>query len=156
MHKDTGATGRWRTVLLAFAAGILAMVAAGVTVKATDSAAFCAGCHAMDEVAWTHKQSVHKQFDCAECHLPANLASKMPYKTQIGLHDVFVNTTASVPSVMYASQTMKDVIQANCRRCHIGTTQDVAMDVKPYCTDCHRSVPHNKKTPIDRRKAADA
>ncbi|MDL2207621.1 NapC/NirT family cytochrome c [Desulfovibrio sp. OttesenSCG-928-F20] len=145
----------WTALVLAFVVGMAAIVGAAVTVKATDGPAFCAGCHSMNEAAWTHKQSLHRQFDCAECHLPANLVSKLPYKAEIGLHDVYVNTTG-VPDLIHSSAKMKDVIQANCRRCHASTVMDVAMDAKPYCTDCHRSVPHNKKTPIDRRKAADA
>lgn len=146
---------KWSVLFLAFVVGMAVVCGAAFTVKATDGSAFCAGCHAMSEVAWTHKQSVHRQFDCSECHLPANVIAKLPYKAEIGLHDVYVNTTG-VPDLIHTSATMKDVIQANCRRCHASSIMDVAMDVKPYCTDCHRSVPHNKKTPIDRRKAADA
>lgn len=145
----------WSVLFLGFALGVAVLAGSAFAVKATDGAAFCAGCHAMSEAAWTHKQSVHRQFDCGECHLPADLVSKMPYKTQIGLHDVYVNVTG-VPDLIHSSAKMKDVVQANCRRCHAATTMDVAMDAKPYCTDCHRSVPHNKKKPIDKRKAADA
>ena len=155
MQDNTKPKGKWTVAILTFVAGMVAMVGIGMAVKGTDGAAFCASCHVMDEVAWTHKQSVHRQFDCAECHLQANIVAKLPYKAQIGLHDIFVNTASSVPNVIHTTQKMKDVIQANCRRCHVSTTMDVAMDAKPYCTDCHRSVPHNSKLPIDRRKAAD-
>lgn len=148
--------GKWTALLLACAVGMAVVVGIAYTVKATDGPAFCGGCHAMSEAAWTHSRSVHKQFDCSECHLPADVVAKLPYKAQIGLHDIYVNTTSTVPDLIHTTPKMKDVIQANCRRCHIGSTMDVAMDVKPYCTDCHRTVPHTKKLPVDRRKAADA
>lgn len=154
MQDSTKPKGKWTLAILAFVAGMVAMVGIGFAVKGTDGAAFCASCHAMSEAAWTHKQSVHRQFDCNECHTPANIVTKLPYKAKIGLNDIYVNTTSNVPDLIHTSGNMKDVIQANCRRCHLGTTMDVAMDVKPYCTDCHRTVPHNSKLPIDRRTAA--
>lgn len=156
MQKDTTRPrGKWTAALLAFAAGMVAVVGIGLAVRGTDQASFCASCHAMQEAAWTHKQSVHAQFACNECHTPANLAAKLPYKAKVGLHDIYVNTLNDVPDLIHTQENMKDVIQANCRRCHVSTTMTVAMDVKPYCTDCHRAVPHNKKISIDKRKAAD-
>ncbi|MDR0338818.1 MAG: NapC/NirT family cytochrome c [Desulfovibrio sp.] len=156
MQKDTRSKGKWTAALLTFVAGMVAVVGIGMAVKSTDGSAFCGGCHAMSEAVWTHNRSVHRQFDCNECHTPASIPSKLIYKAQVGLNDIFVNTTGTVPDLIHTQASMKDVIQANCRRCHVGTTMDVAMNVKPYCTDCHRTVPHMKKTPIDRRKAADA
>lgn len=155
MRNDSKPKGKWTLAIAVFVAGMAAMGGIGFAVKGTDGAAFCGSCHAMSEAVWTHKRSVHKQFDCNECHTPANLVTKLPYKAMIGLNDIFVNTTSSVPDLIHTQDSMKDVIQANCRRCHVGSTMDVAMDAKKYCTDCHRSVPHNKKTPVDRRKAAD-
>lgn len=154
-NNDTKPKGKWLAALLPFMVGMLAMVGIGLAVKGTDQASFCAGCHAMSEAAWTHKQSVHAQFDCNECHTQYNIVKKLPYKAAIGLNDIYVNTAGSIPDIIHTTGKMKDVIQANCRRCHVGTTMTVAMDVKQYCTDCHRAVPHNKKISIDRRKAAD-
>jgi cytochrome c nitrite reductase small subunit len=155
MQNASTPNGKWTVALLAFMGGMLAVVGIGLAVKGTDQASFCASCHAMDEAAWTHKQSLHAQFDCNECHTPASIPAKVSSKAKTGLHDVFVNVSGKVPDLLHARQDMKDVIQANCRRCHVSTTRSVAMDVKPYCTDCHRSVPHNRNLPIDRRKAAD-
>lgn len=155
MQNSSKPKGKWSFALLAFVLGMLAVAGAGFAVKGTDQAVFCAKCHAMSEAAWTHKQSVHAQFDCNECHTPASLPAKLPYKANVGLHDIYVNTFSEVPDLIHTQTDMKAVIQANCRRCHLSTTMNVAMDSKPFCTDCHRSVPHNKKLPIDRRKAAD-
>ncbi|MDR0827341.1 MAG: NapC/NirT family cytochrome c [Desulfovibrio sp.] len=148
--------GKGSSALLAFIAGIVFLFCVSYTVKATDGPGFCASCHSMNDVAWTHKQSVHGQFDCNECHTPAALGAKLPFKAKVGMQDLLATVTAGIPNVIHSSKDMKNVIQANCRRCHLGSTMGVAMDVKPYCTDCHRTVPHNRLMPIDKRKAADA
>ena len=155
LNNDNKPKGKWTAALLTFVLGMVAMVGIGMAVKGTDQPSFCASCHSMSEMAWTHKQSVHAQFDCNECHTPYAIPSKLPFKTAIGVHDIVVNTFGTIPNVVQASDDSKQVIQANCRRCHVASTMSVAMDVKQYCTDCHRSVPHSKKIPIDRRKAAD-
>jgi cytochrome c nitrite reductase small subunit len=155
MQNASNPKGKWTVALLAFVAGMLAVVGIGLAVKGTDQASFCASCHAMSEAVWMHKQSLHAQFDCNECHTPAYIPAKLPFKTRVGLRDILANASSDVPDLIHTEQGMKDVIQENCRRCHVSTTMNVAMDVKPYCTDCHRSVPHNKQLPIDRRKAAD-
>lgn len=155
MQNDPKPKRFWKIGLVAFVLGMFAVVGAGIAVKGTDRAEFCASCHAMSEAAWTHKQSLHAQFDCNECHTPAFIPAKLPYKAKVGLNDIYVNTLDKVPNLIHTQSDMKDVIQANCKRCHASTIMNVAMDSKPYCTDCHRSVPHNKKAPIDRREAAD-
>lgn len=154
-NNATRPTGKWSVALLAFVVGMVAMVGVGYSIKVTDQAAFCASCHVMSEAAWTHKNSVHAKLDCNECHTPYNIPEKLPFKAAIGMHDIYANTFTDIANIIHASKDTKDVIQANCRRCHTATTMDVAMDVKPYCTDCHRSVPHNSKLPISRRMAAD-
>ncbi len=156
MQKEkTKPGGRWGVALVTFVCGMAAMVGIGLAFKGTDQAAFCANCHVMAEAAWTHKNSIHAKLDCNECHTPYNIVEKMPFKTAIGLHDIYANSFTDVANVIHAQKDTKNVVQANCRRCHTATTMNVAMDVKPYCTDCHRAVPHNTKLPIDRRKAAD-
>ncbi len=142
-------------LLLTFVAGMIVMAGVGFAMNRTDQAAFCASCHVMSEAAWTHKMSIHADLACNECHTPHNIAQKLPFKTASGLHDITTNTFGSIADSIHATKDTKNVVQANCRRCHTATVQTVDMDVKPYCTDCHRSVPHNKKLPIDRRKAAD-
>lgn len=144
-----------KIVLAAFFCGVVAVLIAGATVEVTDRRAFCGMCHTMAPHAWTHYNSTHAQFNCGECHLPSNLVAKLPYKAQIGLYDLFVEVTGTKPSTMHADAKMKDVIQANCIRCHQSTIADVAMDVKQFCTDCHKSIPHQPKMPIDSREAAD-
>lgn len=155
LGNETKPKKRWGIMFTAFVAGMFVMVGAGFAVKTTDQADFCARCHVMSEAAWTHKNSLHAKLDCNECHTPHNIVEKLPFKAAVGLHDIRVNTFEHVVDRISATKDTKDVVQANCRRCHYATTMNVAMDVKPYCTDCHRSVPHNNKLPISKRKAAD-
>lgn len=155
-YNGSGKSGKKFLFFIAFVIGAFAILAAQQAISGTDGASFCGSCHSMSEVVWTHKQSVHAKQNCNECHTPYNIASKLPYKAAVGFHDVYVNTFSNVPDNIMATQSMKDVIQANCVRCHYSTVTEVNMTVKPYCTDCHRSIPHMNKLPIDRRKAADA
>jgi cytochrome c nitrite reductase small subunit len=110
----------------------------------------------MAEAAWTHRQSAHGEQTCNECHIPHdNIANMLVFKARTGVNDVVVNTFMDLADTVEASPAMKDVIKGNCVRCHYATVREVNMDVKEYCTDCHRSVPHLNKLPIDMRRAAD-
>lgn len=146
---------KWKLFLLAFVCGVGSVLVANATIDYTDQRMFCSQCHSMEGVAVTHSNSTHAQFSCNECHTPANLVAKLPYKAKVGMHDIFVTFTGTVPSTIHATDEMKEVVKANCIRCHASTISTVAMDVKPFCVDCHKSVPHQSKLPISFREAAD-
>ncbi len=146
---------RWVPLLAVFVLGMVAAAAVAGVTKATDQASFCGSCHAMAEAALTHKQSVHAKEDCNSCHLPYAVTSRMPKKAAVGFHDVYVTLTNNVPSNVQATTSMKAIINDNCIRCHSATVSKVNMNVKQYCTDCHKAVPHMNKRPISERRAAD-
>jgi len=146
---------RWLTLSLALVVALVAVSAMGYAMQATDQAAFCGGCHSMDSETWTFRQGGHAKLACNDCHAPQNLAAKIPFKAQAGSADIWATVSKNIPDVIHASKLHKDVIQANCVRCHEATLQTVAMDAKPWCVDCHRSVPHKSRTPISTRKVAD-
>ncbi len=148
-------TGGFIGLLFVFVLGAAVMAGTVAAMNKTDESAFCGTCHAMSEAAYTHSLSPHASLACNECHTPHNLVAKLPFKAVSGMRDIFYNTTKSVPDLLQANQSTKDAIQANCLRCHSTTNMTVAMDAKPYCTSCHRAVPHMNKMPIDKRKAAD-
>jgi cytochrome c nitrite reductase small subunit len=142
--------------IVAFLAGAFVIPGINAALSATDGAAFCATCHAMSEAAWTHRQGAHNEQVCNECHIPHdNIANMLAFKARIGINDIVVNTFLDVADNIEAHPDMKDVIKSNCVRCHYATVREVNMDVKAYCTDCHRSVPHLNKLSIDTRRAAD-
>lgn len=143
-------------VLLPFAVGVVFVLATSVAMTATDSAGFCGKCHSMSEVALTHSQSVHAKYACNECHAPHNLALKLPYKAKEGTRDIYKTVTKNVPELIHPGGDTKITVQNNCLRCHGSVIQGVNMLSKPFCTDCHRHVPHSPKIPVSKRSAADA
>ncbi|MDR2891656.1 MAG: NapC/NirT family cytochrome c [Deltaproteobacteria bacterium] len=154
--RPSGSRGKFFALFSAFVLGIAALLGFQQFLTATDGTGLCATCHVMQEEAWTHKQSVHAKQACNECHTPSFIVYKLPFKAWVGAYDLAVNTLGEVPDTIHADDVTKDIIQANCIRCHYATIQEVNMTSKQYCTDCHRTIPHMNKLPIDRRKAADA
>jgi cytochrome c nitrite reductase small subunit len=143
-------------LLVAFIGGCFAFLCANASLSASDSPPFCGSCHVMEEAVWTHSRSIHAKQACNECHIPHDGAARMlSYKARLGLNDIMANALSGVAGNIEAGPGMKDVIQANCVRCHYATVREVNMTVKPYCTECHRSVPHMNRMPVDKRRAAD-
>lgn len=138
--------------LLVAGAGLYA--AAGFSLKATDTPQFCGSCHIMYEVVRTQQRSVHASLSCNDCHAPRGGIRKILFKAKAGAWDVYQNTFGDVLDVIHTNQATKDVVNENCRACHVMTTLNVA-DVKESCTDCHRQVPHFSKSPIALRRVAD-
>ncbi|WP_243452160.1 cytochrome c3 family protein [Desulfovibrio subterraneus] len=156
LTKEGSSARRWRAMLLAGLAGVALTFGAGLAMVTTDRAAFCGSCHAMEEAALTHKQSVHAKLSCNECHAPHNLAAKIPFKAVAGTKDIYANTLGTIPDLIHPQGNTLNVVQANCVRCHSSTVMTVNMGSKDNCMSCHRHVPHTPKKPISTRKAADA
>lgn len=145
-------------VLFLLLVGALLYAGFAYSMKATDQAEFCGGCHMMYEAVRTHQMSVHANQACNECHIPHQMPSRLVYKGKSGAKDLFQNTLGDVFDVIHASESTKQVVNDNCTRCHVMTTINVAEKVaatKEYCTDCHRAVPHMSKLPISERRVAD-
>lgn len=148
-------SANWFAIAMVLLVVLVAGVAGAYSMQYTDTAAFCSGCHSMDSSFWTFKEGGHSKLACNDCHAPNNLAAKIPFKAAAGGNDIFKTVTKNIPDVIHAEKKHKDVIQANCVRCHSATLEKVAMDAKAYCVECHRSVPHKSRTPISTRKVAD-
>lgn len=139
---------------LLFCGLVIGVVLSGVfawALNATDQRQFCATCHIMQEAAVTQKMGMHAKLSCNECHAPHALLAKIPFKAQAGAEDIIGNIQGkSIP--IPASKRHRDVVNQNCINCHAPVNATVAsMAVKPYCTDCHRSVAHRRLTPISER-----
>jgi cytochrome c nitrite reductase small subunit len=142
--------------LLLVGAGLFAGVA--YSMRATDDPAFCGGCHVMNEAVRTHQMSIHANLSCNECHAPKATVPKIIFKTRAGAKDIYMNTLGDVSDVIHAAENTKQVVNDNCNTCHAMTILNVAdtvAEAKPYCTDCHRSVPHMSNLPIAQRRVAD-
>lgn len=117
----------------------------------TDQRPFCASCHLMHEAAVTQKKGMHANLSCNECHAPHAILRKIPFKAEAGLQDIWSNMRGKDMPIP-PGKTQRDVINENCIICHGPVNKTVAsMAIKPYCTDCHRSVAHMRLNPISER-----
>lgn len=144
-------SGKWKWLGCGLAAGVILAGVFAYMIHATDQREFCASCHIMQEACVTQKMGMHAQLSCNECHAPHALVAKIPFKLVAATEDVWGNITGKdVP--IPPSKTQRDVINQNCINCHAPVNRNVAiMAVKPYCTDCHRSVAHMRLNPISQR-----
>lgn len=134
--------------------GVLLMAGAALGMRITDSRPFCATCHLMQTAAVTHKMSTHASLGCNECHAPAALVAKLPFKAKEGLRDFAANLQGNSVAIPVSLET-KEVVNENCKLCHFATNVNVAsMEAKPYCVDCHRSVAHMRQKPVSTRMVA--
>ncbi|MDA8161692.1 MAG: cytochrome c nitrite reductase small subunit [Desulfobacteraceae bacterium] len=109
--------------------------------KSSESA-FCARCHVMEAeyYAWIHG-GAHSGKKCVDCHLPnQNEAVFYVWKSIDGLKDMLVFYSGRVPERIKASDHAKDVLQANCIRCHTQTVCNIYK--KRRCWGCHRRISH--------------
>jgi cytochrome c nitrite reductase small subunit len=134
--------------------GVVLLAASAVVMRTTDQRPFCASCHVMQSAAVTHKLSSHANQACNDCHAPAALGPRLPFKAAEGLKDFTGNLSGKEVSVPISLRT-KDVVNNNCKYCHAATNMDVAsMESKTYCVDCHRNVAHMRFKPIMTRMVA--
>ncbi len=133
---------------LAAVAGV-GLYVSNFTVYLGDNPSTCNNCHVMDAAyeGWYH--GGHQAWaKCNDCHTPHDLIPKYIVKGQNGFNHVTAFTFGEIPTAIRAKTSTKDVIQANCIRCHAETVADVAdgqMDAERYCFECHRSVAHGER-----------
>lgn len=146
----------WIWLLAGLVIGVVGLAGTSYVAEATDQRTFCSSCHLMEPQALTHKLSSHMNENCNECHLPnGSFVSHYAQKAFIGVNDIVCNTFGWYEYPVVATSSMKDTINENCKRCHVSVNLNVnSMNVKPYCTDCHRNVPHMNAKPISTRMVA--
>jgi len=112
-----------------------------------DSPETCVNCHVMGPQYATWQHSSHADVaTCNDCHVPHDsFVSTYSYKARDGLWHATVFTMRWEPQAIRLSDKAIPVIEANCRRCHERTVEDVCVRGRPgdlRCWDCHRDVPH--------------
>jgi cytochrome c nitrite reductase small subunit len=138
--------------------GIAALLLAlGVFIWAADAPAYlghesatCNNCHVMDAAYENWYHGAHGRFaECTDCHLPhQNLIAYYYFKGKSGLHDVLWFVTASYPDAIWTNAETRNIVQANCIRCHASTVDSIVAGAQPfdrYCWDCHRIVTHGER-----------
>lgn len=142
---------------IALLVGLFALLLViGVGLYVTDFTAYlgnnpstCNNCHVMDAVyeSWYH--AGHKQWAvCGDCHTPHALIPKYAIKAYSGYHHVTAFIFGDIPVAIRAKQYTRDIIQANCIRCHEETASvmlDNVVKFEGVCYDCHRSVAHGER-----------
>jgi len=107
-----------------------------------DSPDYCMKCHVMESAyeAWVHA-GAHRRIKCVDCHLPnENKAMHYIWKTIDGVKDVVVFHSGKVPEQITISSHGKQVLQANCIRCH--EVAVMMIDKERKCWECHRRITH--------------
>jgi cytochrome c nitrite reductase small subunit len=135
-------------------ASLLVVVGAGL--YATDFTAYlgndptaCNNCHVMDAAyeSWYHGS--HKAWaTCNDCHTPHDLIPKYIVKATSGYHHVTAFVSGNIPDAIRAKTSSREVVQENCRRCHLDTVESIAdgtMDAERYCFECHRDTAHGER-----------
>ncbi len=134
------------TLLIIFFAGLglgsFLLVGPPQLLAISESPAFCASCHVMEEehTAWSHA-GAHRRIRCVDCHLPnGNPLEHYVWKSIDGMKDVVFFHSGMVPDRIALSSHGAKVMQNNCIRCHAETVTQ--MDTTRQCWGCHRQLQH--------------
>lgn len=136
---------------------LAAVIALGIFAYVTDAVAFagsspetCANCHVMDAAYENWFHAPHgRNATCSDCHLPHdNPANYWLTKGQTGMYDVYMFSTGQIPDAIRAKPESREIVQANCERCHKHTIDVVVMsplENDRQCWECHQNVSHGAR-----------
>ena len=133
--------------------GCYALYLSKATSYLSDLPQTCVNCHVMapQYATWSHS-SHHEITNCNDCHVPQdNFARHWLFKAKDGLRHATVFTLRHEPQVIFIKEAGRDVVQANCLRCHsqifelnrkmTGNNNHIA---ERLCWECHRETPHGR------------
>jgi cytochrome c-type protein NapC len=158
-------------ILVAFAAGVVAVFAFNETMDWTNTEEFCISCHEMKVNYSEYQNTLHyanrsgMRATCSDCHVPKEFVPKMIAKVKASsdlLHNVL--GTIDTPEKFEARRAllaqrewtrMKDNDSQECRNCHDAHSFDYGLQgyrsVQQHeeglragqtCIDCHKGVAH--------------
>lgn len=105
--------------------------------------ATCANCHVMVGHYNGWQAAVHHNIaTCNDCHTPAGFVGKYYVKALNGYHHSMAFTLGGYPENIRARPESREVVEANCRRCHAELVDDIAHGGDVACVRCHASVGH--------------
>jgi len=85
----------------------------------------------------------HRRGTCVDCHLPnENRGAHAVWKTISGLKDAAMFYSGRVPDHIKITAHGKEVLQANCIRCHETTVMFI--NHERQCWECHRRISHKR------------
>jgi cytochrome c nitrite reductase small subunit len=103
---------------------------------------------------WNH--SSHREVtNCNDCHVPHNnIFNHYFFKAKDGMRHSKVFTLRQEPQVIFIKEAGINVVQENCKRCHLELNQPVSTYLvtgRNYnhgegrlCWQCHRETPHGR------------
>ena len=161
-------------VVVGFAAGIVFWGGFNTVVEATNTEAFCIGCHEMrNNVYEEYKKTIHYnnrtgvRAVCSDCHVPKEWGAKMMRKIQ-ATRELYgkIMGTIDTPEKFEAKRLqlaenewkrMKGSDSRECRNCHsfdgmntevqkqrAKKQHELAQRDKETCIDCHKGIAHQK------------
>ncbi len=146
------------SILLGIIVGLFAylFIISNAVSYVSDEPTTCINCHVMEPqyASWFHS-SHRENANCNDCHVPHNnFVSKYYFKAADGLRHSTVFTLRNEPQVIRIRHQGINVVQENCKRCHLYTNENVEtlmVNGDNYehgegklCWDCHRNIPHGR------------
>ncbi|GLP95709.1 NapC/NirT family cytochrome c [Paraferrimonas sedimenticola] len=155
---------------MGFVGGILFWGAFNTGMEATNTEAFCSGCHQpiveeiQETIHWSNRSGVRAI--CSDCHVPHDWTGKIVRKVQASKELVaFAMGTISTKEKFYARrkhlaerewQRLKENDSRECRNCHEFDFMDFSeqgprsvkmhstalADGDATCVDCHKGIAH--------------
>lgn len=110
----------------------------------------CRNCHIMQPQydGW-QKGSHHAVAVCIDCHLPQGFFDKYYTKAENGYRHGKLFTTQTFAEPIVVQARGREVLEANCVRCHASLVAELAPEASPghegiSCVRCHSSVGHGE------------
>ncbi len=122
----------------------------------SDDPKACVNCHIMSPQYATWERGSHGRVTvCNDCHVPQdNIISKYYFKASDGLRHSTMFTFRLEPQVIQIKSAGREVVQANCIRCHSDLVHPISVraisnkmilnEDERVCWDCHRETPHGR------------
>lgn len=161
MLKKLFSLGNWRMIsvlLFGILIGLFVFIfyISNAASYLSDDPKTCVNCHVMKSqyASWFHSSHA-RNATCNDCHVPHNnVLNKYYFKAKDGMRHATIFTMRGEPQVIQIKEAGKEVVQANCERCH----QELIYDAKlvklaegnvhslsdRHCWECHREVPHGR------------
>jgi cytochrome c nitrite reductase small subunit len=119
--------------------------AEGTSYMSNDPAA-CVNCHIMREQydGW-QKTTHHAVATCNDCHTPHDLVGKYTTKMVHGYRHSKGFTFQDFHEPIRITEKDREIVEANCVRCHTELVSQISGPEPAGCTRCHSDVGHGAR-----------
>jgi len=107
----------------------------------------CDNCHVMNEQYAGWMKSPHRSVaQCADCHMPSNLAGKYAVKAWDGFWHSYYFTANTYPDHIQITKLGRRVVEGQCRSCHRAIVENITAhggrEGEVSCIRCHWDAGH--------------